>query len=108
MQTEDKRSVERAARNEVIFRDANEDIEEARSQLGVEGRTPYVCECEAEDCTELLLLSTDEYGRARAAPRRFVIAAGHPTRQSRLVEDGGGFVIVEKHGLSGAIAEREA
>lgn len=42
------RGDERAAQNEVTFREANSTIEDRRAALGVDARTPYLCECEDE------------------------------------------------------------
>ena len=101
------RSDERAAENELVFRRANEEIDERRRELGIDARTPYLCECEEERCTTIVRLSVDEYGRARAASRRFIIAAGHSFRDGDVVMDGDGFVVVEKKGVGGAIAAAE-
>jgi hypothetical protein len=102
------RSDERAAHNEVTFRAANESIDGSRRRLGVTGRIPYLCECESESCTELILLDADEYEAARSGPRRFLISRGHAVREATVVEETPGYVIVEKHGVSGEIAEETA
>jgi hypothetical protein len=100
-------SIERAALNEVRFREANEHIERRRSELGVEERAPYLCECEEEMCTVVVRLSPAEYREARATPRRFVLAVGHPFREGEIVAERGNYMIVEKEGESGRIAEGE-
>ena len=100
------RSVERAALNERTFRDANERIEATRQALGVTGPVPYICECEREACTELVLMDGEAYSEARARPRRFLIVRGHPARQSRVVEDRGLYVLVERTDEPSDRAER--
>jgi hypothetical protein len=98
-------SVERAAHNEVRFREANEHIDDRRAELGVDTRTPYLCECEDERCTEVVRLKPDEYAAARRSPRTFLLAAGHAFREGEIVSEHDGYVIVEKHGRAGEIAE---
>lgn len=105
MEAAEARSAERAAQNELTFRRANEGIEAARQRLGLEGPTPYLCECELEACTELAQLDQDAYRVARAGKRRFVIARGHPARMARVVDDRGSYIVVEKDGRAGELAE---
>ena len=100
-------SVERAALNEVRFREANEQIERRRAELGFDGRTPYLCECEDASCVEVITLTPEEYRDARANARCFLLVDGHPFREGDIVAGGDGYVVVEKDGESGRIAERE-
>ncbi|HET8607045.1 MAG TPA: hypothetical protein VFL66_08455 [Gaiellaceae bacterium] len=96
------RSEEQAARNEVAFREANERIAERSGELtAVEGPTPFLCECEDEDCTEIVRLSLDEYRRVRAEATQFVVALGHPTRGEPTPLAGAGWVCVHKDGIDG-------
>jgi hypothetical protein len=99
------RSEEQAARNEVTFRNANEQISAKGEDLGFVGRIPFLCECEEPKCTDVLLLEHDEYERARAHPRHFVLSPGHETRGAEPIEQNDRFTIVEKSGISGEIAE---
>ena len=99
------RSVERAARNEATFRDANEQLDQRRQQLEVEGdRFPLLCECEQERCTELIFVRPEEYREARSSPRRFLVVDGHDP-DARVVARHEGFVIVEKEGREGELVE---
>lgn len=101
-----ERSVEQAARNEVVFRDANEILEGRREELTeIAGRTPFLCECADPYCKEVVLLSLGEYERIRSAANRFFLAPGHRSRESEPVEETDRYVIVEKHGRSREIAE---
>jgi hypothetical protein len=101
------RSDEQAARNEVAFRAANEELVRKRRELQLEGTTPFLCECDNESCTELLQLELGEYERVRENPRHFVIVPGHDSESDRLIETRDRYAVVEKTGLGGAIAEGE-
>jgi hypothetical protein len=97
-------SEERAARNEIAFRDANDAIDDRRNELGVGGATPYLCECEDPGCTELVRLTRPQYEEVRSDPRRFFIATGHSTRGT-IVSDHAAYLVVEKEGVAGELAE---
>ena len=99
------KSVERAAKNEVAFREANEKLEERRIELEIEGATPFICECEEESCTTLVMLSGEEYEEIRSKPNRFVLSPGHSFRLGEIVAENGRFMTVDKHGKAGEIAE---
>ena len=100
-------SEERAAKNEISFREANERLGEKRVELDAEGRTPFLCECSDPRCTELVRLTLAEYERVRSNPRWFLVAAGHDPGASRTTEEHGAYEIVEKTGVAGAIAEEQ-
>ena len=97
-------SDERAAHNEVLFREANERLGEKRQELDIGGRTPFICECEKADCVELIRLPLEDYERVRSHPAWFVLVSGHATRNEHVVEEHDTYVIVEKVGASGRIA----
>jgi hypothetical protein len=99
------RSEEQAARNETVFRDANEGIAARRAELGaIEGGTPFICECEEETCTALVYLTPEEYEAVRSEPYHFVIATGHATRGTEIVRTGDGWTCVAKDGVARRIA----
>ena len=99
----------RIAENEARFRNANERIEVAFDHLEPESWTmPVVCECGRRDCFQMLRLTREEYERVRQHPRHFVCSPGHQITGEglgRIVEEDGRFVISEKLGLAGAVAE---
>jgi hypothetical protein len=102
---------ERIARNEATFREANERIESVADEHGLRGPVPFICECAEVRCTELIRLSPDEYRYARSNPRWFVIVPGHQAAlqgAGRVAEERSGFLIVEKTGHAGAVAEQLA
>jgi hypothetical protein len=73
----------RQARNEALFREVNERIEE----LGHEARAwspdaivEFFCECGEEGgCGHRVRMSLDVYERVRAKDDRFVVKPGHET-----------------------------
>ena len=101
-----ERSAERAAANEARFRQANEQIHEKVLELDAEGgRAPYLCECEDERCTTVILLTGEEYNDVRSGSRRFVVAPGHDDADVRVAEPHDGFTVIEKTGEEGRLVE---
>jgi hypothetical protein len=99
-------NVERAARNEAVFRDANELIERQLSDLSlVEGRSPFVCECDDPSCAEIIRLTLAEYEWVRSSPTRFAIAPGHTAIAGEIVRRSELYEVVEKQGKAAEIAE---
>jgi len=101
----------RVARNDVIFRDANEGIVGAAAGTDLaESGVPFICECADRSCRELVLVPLREYERIRSNPRWFLNAAGHEANAlgaAAAIERHGAYVIVEKLDLAGEIAEAE-
>jgi hypothetical protein len=104
---EKTQSDERAARNEVVFRKANEKLGVKRQELDIGGLTPFLCECGDPGCTELVRLSLEQYEHVRARGNWFFVAAGHDADEGRHVEEYDGYAIVEKDGVAGRIADEE-
>jgi hypothetical protein len=102
------RPAERAAENESTFRGANETLEERAEEI-VGGRrpTPYLCECDDERCTQIVLLTRDQYEAIRANSRTFVLAVGHESPNDRVLKEGPTFTIVEKTGEEGELVEQQ-
>lgn len=99
-------SAERAARNEAVFRDANEILKARREELTtVSGRTPFLCECADVHCKGVILLDLDEYEHVREQANRFVLEPGHPTAEGEVIEENERYMLVEKDGVSGEVAE---
>ena len=70
----DKERKERFARNEAVFREVNERIEElTRESEWLE----VMCECGDPQCKEPLRLTVAEYERVRQEPTDFLVARGH-------------------------------
>lgn len=100
-------SEERAARNEAAFRDANDEIAEAAADMGAMPRVPFLCECDDPRCTEIMRVTLHVYGGVRSHPRRFLVRAGHDSGAT-IVDEGEGFVVIEKDGRAGEVAEELA
>lgn len=99
---------ERIARNDAVFREANEGIRRAAEEHGVRERVPFLCECADEQCAEIVRVSLVEYDAVRADPRRFLYARDHHVpfaRSVELVEEREGYAVVEKVGVAAEIVE---
>lgn len=98
----------RLTANELLARRINEAVEYEHPRNGDSGEG-FVCECVQRDCTQILDLAIEEYVRVRSHPRRFVVLAGHdePAIES-IVEIYPDYVVVEKRGEAGRIAESDA
>jgi len=91
--------------NESIFRDVNERIEEFSGESDAP-ELEFVCECADLSCSARLILPLREYEAVRAYPDRFLLVAGHQRSEAeRMVEDHGAYLVVEKTGEAGEIAE---
>ncbi len=89
-------SLERLARNQVLFREVNERIREVLDSA--DGYpVDFMCECSQTDCTETISLDRDEYEDVRSKGNRFVLVPGHEILDvEQVVEDNGRFRLVEK------------
>lgn len=98
------RATDRLVRNQILFREVNERVREVLE--GEEDSIEFLCECSNEDCIETLALSGAMYEHVRSHATFFVVAKGHERLEvERVVEEGPGFVLVEK--LAGAEFVRE-
>ena len=100
-----KQTEQRAARNEVLFREANEKLEDKRNELDIGGLTPFLCECGDPSCTELIVLRLEEYEHVRSRGNRFVVARDHQAQDAATAEEHDAYVVVEKSGIARSIAE---
>lgn len=100
--------VQRAARNESLFREVNQNIAHLDEQRDDTTTEPvFVCECAREDCTERLTVDPETYRRVRLHPRRFLVLPGHQDPQlEQVVETYPAYLIVEKIGAAGQVAEQ--
>ena len=89
-------SEERAARNEVAFREANEKLGDKRMELGADGRTPFLCECSERLCFQRLELTIERYDVTRSHPQRYLVARGHEVTGALLLEQDDRVAYVEK------------
>jgi 5-bromo-4-chloroindolyl phosphate hydrolysis protein len=92
------------ARNEALFREVNERIEDVQKPLAAEERIDFLCECGNDDCTQPISLTLAEYERIRQDPQHFVVVPGHDVVDvERIVERTDRYAVVEK--LPGAPAK---
>jgi hypothetical protein len=101
----------RLARNETLFREVNERIEEAVERAVREDDHVYefLCECSNADCTLLLPLTIPEYEAVRSDPRQFIVAPGHELPEiENVVARNRGYQIVLKAGEAAEyVSERD-
>jgi hypothetical protein len=99
---------QRAARNEALFREVNENIHQLEQRYGEARDLPqFVCECANGDCVERLRIPAGSYRAVREHPRRFVLVPGHERPDlERVVERHAAYLVVEKVGAAGDFAER--
>jgi hypothetical protein len=96
-----------AARNEVFFREANEKLGDKRQELDIGGPTPFLCECGDPSCTELIALRLEEYEHIRSHGNWFLVATGHRAQDAETREEHDSYVVVEKSGIAGRVAEEQ-
>jgi hypothetical protein len=100
---------QRKARNEAVFREVNERIEEVARDFEVPGQASFVCECGDVDCTEMVSMTLREYNDLRTNRRRFAILPGHEDPSvERVVARTPRFFVVEKTDEAGEVAEELA
>jgi hypothetical protein len=90
---------QRAAQNEALFRNVNEEIEKLGLVESESGQplAAFVCECSDGTCAEQVQLTIGEYEEVRSRSRWFAIAPGHVTAEvERVVRTTDRYVIVEK------------
>jgi len=99
---------QRAARNEALFREENENIARLEEKHGTTTSDPaFLCECANADCTDHVSVEADVYTRVREQPRLFIVIPGHEDPQlERVVERHRHYLIVEKTGVAGEVAEQ--
>ena len=91
-----KRTRERIAKTEALFRNVNEGIKDASGRLDTDaGR--FVCECGDPDCTDRIEVPLDEYETVRESPTRFVLSPGHVKGPiEKVVKQNRAYSVIEK------------
>jgi hypothetical protein len=88
---------ERVGKNEVLFRDVNERINEINRDMGFDEGADFICECGDGECTTPITMHLFEYEAVRAYPTRFAIFPGHEILDvEHVVEENERFAVVEK------------
>jgi hypothetical protein len=97
----------RAARNQSLYREVNERIEELNQRVDAArsvGAT-WVCECADAECSEPMELTLGQYEELRSHPNRFAVIPGHVLEGvEHVVDTHDGYVVVDKVGPAGAYA----
>ena len=109
----DDATAEKVARNNAVFRDVNEKIASAAGDLGLEDDrpVPFICECSNARCSQIILLTLEEYQRVRSNPRWFAHVPGHDSNLPgavRMLEDHERYALAEKVAHAGDVAARLA
>jgi hypothetical protein len=95
----------RLARNEVLFREVNERVDE----LAADHQYPdqhYLCECANPDCTFQVQMARSEYEKVRSDPTWFFVLPGHYTPEiEKLVTKNERHWVVEKVGEAAEYVE---
>ena len=96
---------ERVARNESLFRQVNERIEEINRASGSEDEAEFICECGDASCTRPITMSLAEYEAVRMYPAHFAVATGHDSAEvERVVAQRPHYAVVAKHGAAERVA----
>lgn len=97
----------RIARNESLFREANDAIERGLWPGQSHGAVRFRCECARFDCGGAVELDLGDYERVRQNPNWFLVVPGHEMPDLEVVvERHPNLLVVAKHGEAGEVAER--
>jgi hypothetical protein len=102
-------SAERIARNDSIFRQANEGISEVAEASEFPQPVPFICECADPACRDMVLLTLPEYAAVRQEPTTFLNVPGHQASAqgwAQVIETHDNYVVVAKVGPAGEVAEQ--
>jgi hypothetical protein len=99
----------RLAKNEILFREINEQIKHGADRHGVDAHEyEFLCECSNIHCTLRLRMTVAAYERLRSDPTQFAVAPGHELPDiERVVEECGGYSIIQKCGEAANMGRRE-
>jgi hypothetical protein len=91
-----KRTRERIAETESLFRNVNEGILEASGRLDSEVGD-FICECGDSTCTEQVRVPLEEYEQVRENATHFLVRPGHVKGPiERVVEQESHYTVIEK------------
>jgi hypothetical protein len=88
---------QRISRNEILFREVNERIDDLSGHDSTLDTVDFVCECGRPECTNRVPLTQEQYEAVRSDGQRFLVMPGHLTSSiERVVEDHATYQVVEK------------
>lgn len=99
----------RRERNEALFREVNERIEDVSTTL-VPDDDPmeFLCECDDPDCQEKVSATRAEYEAVRAVATQFFVLPGHQDPDvEHVVQQTDRFLVVEKEGQAAYEAHKD-
>lgn len=86
-------------RNEALFREVNERVQDKTGAFGGDGSFEYFCECANPDCTFQITLTRSQYEDVRADPTQFAVLPLHFTPEIEvLVRKEDAYWLVKKIG----------
>ena len=95
---------QRAAKNQSLFREVNERIEDLTKSAPV---SLFVCECMNDTCDAGVEMSVADYEQVRAGGNRFFVLPGHEVEEvEAVIETNGRYLVVAKLGTGGEVAEQ--
>jgi hypothetical protein len=95
---------QRAAKNQSLFREVNERIEDL---AGAGAFSLFVCECMDEGCDGHVSLTVEEYEQVRAHSNRFIVLPGHDVPGFDVVlASSDRYLVVSKLGEGAIVAGR--
>lgn len=98
---------ERLGHNEALFRRINERIEAGHWPGDDSEQLAFRCECSRLGCNLLVELTLVAYEEVRSSSKWFLLVPGHELPGVEVVvRRGDGYVVVEKVGVAGQVAER--
>jgi hypothetical protein len=105
---EGEERMERAARNQTLFREVNERLEGfAETFQHLSETSSFACECADLSCIAMMEIRLSEYEAVRSHPNQFAVLPGHVYRDIEdVVAERDGYVIVSKIGVGAEIAEK--
>ncbi len=93
---------ERVGKNEAVFREVNERINEVTRDSTAE----YLCECGYETCTETIQITVADYEAVRTDSTHFAVLPGHeiPDVEDVVARNDAFLVVQKKAGEAAALA----
>ena len=87
------------AKNEVLFREVNEQVDRIDREHGMprDELASFLCECSHSECLERVTATPAEYEEVRSTPHTFLLVHGHEVPDiETVVRSTDRFVVVEK------------
>jgi hypothetical protein len=105
----DDECARKIGRNEAMFREVNERIEDVAETFGLgDGPLELICECGDASCARQITMTTAEYEAMRKDPTLFAVYPGHENADVGLiVERRDGYDVIRKHEGEPARVARE-